>query len=128
MSLLKVFNNHLIEFLEDFQTVIESKDLKAAILFINTTKKINPSIFIKGWINYIYKPYKSKIDEGDFTFFLNKDYSSDIDAYDNNKVLEIINIAREELKKLNESDRKKVIKYVQNLTKISEMYKIEKNI
>ena len=128
MSLLKVFNNHLIEFLEDFQSVIDSKDIKAAILFINTTKKMNPSIFIKGWINYIYIPYKDKIDEGDFSFFLNKDYSSDVDADDNNKVLEIINTMRGELKKLNDDDRKKVIKYVQNLTKISEMYKKEKNL
>jgi hypothetical protein len=128
MSLLKVFNNHLVEFLEDFQNVIESKDIKAAVLFINATKKINPSIFIKGWINYIYIPYKHKIDEGDFTFFLNKDYSSDIDADDDNKVLEIINTMRGELKKINIDNRKKVIKYVQNLTKIGEMYKERKNI
>ena len=128
MSLLKVFNNHLVEFLEDFQNVIESKDIKAAVLFINTTKKMNPSIFIKGWINYIYIPYKHKIDEGDFTFFLNKDYLSDIDADDDNKVLEIINNMRGELKKINNDNREKVIKYVQNLTKIGEMYKERKNI
>ena len=128
MSLLKVFNNHLVEFLEDFQNVIESKDIKAAVLFINTTKKMNPSIFIKGWINYIYIPYKHKIDEGDFTFFLNKDYLSDIDADDDNKVLEIINNMRGELKKINNDNREKVIKYVQNLTKIGEMYKNRKNI
>jgi hypothetical protein len=123
MSLLKVFNNHLVEFLEDFQRVINSKDIKAAILFINTTKNLNPSIFIKGWYNYICIPYKNKIEEGDFTFFLEKDYTNDIDSDDNDNILNIIKMVRKELEKLNEEDRKKVIKYVQNLTKICEMYK-----
>ena len=123
MSVLKVFNNHLVEFLEDFQTVIDSKDLKAAILFINTTKKINPSIFIKGWREYISIPYKLKIEEGDFTFFLEKDYTNDIDADDSDKILDIINMIRTELRGLDENNRKKVIKYIQNLTKICEMYK-----
>jgi|UniRef100_A0A6C0BXX7 hypothetical protein len=127
-SLLKVFNNHLVEFLNDFQIVMPNNNIKAAVLFINTTKKINPSIFIKGWINYIYNPYKEKIKEGDFTFFIERDYSSDIDADDDNKVLEIINTIRTELKKLDENNREKVIKYVQNLTKMGEMYQIEKNL
>ena len=121
MSLLKVFNTHLVEFLDDFQSVINSSELKTAILFINTTKKINPSMFIKGWDTYIYIPYKSKIESGDFTFFLEKNYSEDVQ--DDNKILDIINTIRVELKNLNETDRKKVIKYVQNLTKICEMYK-----
>lgn len=127
-SLLKVFNNHLVEFLDDFQVVMPNSDIKAAILFINTTKKINPSMFIKGWISYIYIPYKVKIQEGNFNFFLEKDYSHDIDSDDSNKVLEIINTIRKELKKLDKNNKEKVIKYVQNLTKISEMYKIEKNL
>ena len=72
MSLLKVFNTHLVEFLDDFQSVINSPELKTAILFINTTKKINPSMFIKGWDSYIYIPYKKQIELGDFTFFFRK--------------------------------------------------------
>jgi len=123
MSLLKVFNTHLVDFLNDIQSVIKSSDIKTAILFINTTKKVNPSIFIKGWYNYIYIPYKEQIKNGDFTFFINKDYSNEIDTNDNNKVLEIISTVRMELIKLNEENREKVIKYVQNLTKICEMYK-----
>jgi len=121
MSILKVFNTHLVEFLDDFQTVINSSDLKTAILFINTTKKINPSMFIKGWNTYINITYKSKIESGDFTFFLEKNYSNDVE--DDNKILDIINTIRFELKNLDEKDKKKVIKYVQNLTKICEMYK-----
>ena len=38
-SLLKVFNNHLVEFLNDFQIVMPNNNIKAAVLFINTTKK-----------------------------------------------------------------------------------------
>lgn len=121
MSLLKVFNTHLVEFLDDFQSVINSSELKTAILFINTTKKVNPSMFIKGWDSYIYIPYKKQIELGDFTFFLEKNYSEDVD--NDNKILDIINTVRVELKNLNETDRVKVIKYVQNLTKICEMYK-----
>ena len=121
MSILKVFNTHLVEFLDDFQSVINSPDLKTAILFINTTKKINPSMFIKGWYAYIYSPYKQHIVSGDFTFFLEKNYSDDVK--DDNKILDIINTIRSELKNLDEKNRKNVIKYVQNLTKICEMYK-----
>ena len=98
MSLLKVFNNHLLEFLNDVKRVVQNKaDIKSAIFFVNTTKSLNAKMFIQGWYIYIYQKYLQEINKGDFSFFLNKDYSNDVnstEAQDSNKVLEIINTIR----------------------------------
>ncbi len=126
MSLLKVFNNHLLEFLNDVKGVVRNQaDLKSAIFFINTTKSLNAKMFIQGWYIYIYQKYLQEINKGDFSFFLNKDYSNDVnstEAQDSNKVLEIINTVRKEMSNLNTVEQEKVMKYAQNLSKICGMY------
>tara|TARA_B100001057_G_C22759706_1_gene915253 strand:+ start:945 stop:1334 length:390 start_codon:yes stop_codon:yes gene_type:complete len=126
MSLLKVFNNHLLEFLNDVKGVVQNKtDIKSAIFFVNTTKSLNAKMFIQGWYIYIYQKYLQEINKGDFTFFLNKDYSNDVTSSepdDSNKVLGIINTIRREMTNLNTEEQKKVMKYAQNLSKICGMY------
>jgi len=127
MSFLKAFNNHLKEFITDITTVLpKDSELRTTKFFLEGLIKIKPSQIIKAWKLYIIEPYKLQINKGDYNFFLNKDYTNDIDkAWDDgnsNDILTAISRIRIKLKNLDEIDKKKTIKYVQNLSKLCELY------
>ena len=67
MAKLKVFNNHLLEFLNDVKGVVQNQaDIKSAIFFVNTTKSLNAKMFIKGWYIYIYQKYLQQFPQSFF--------------------------------------------------------------
>ena len=60
---------------------------------------------------------------GNAEFFLNKDYIQDISGCENSRViLSAIDKLREPLRDMGTDNKKKAIKYVQNLTKLSILY------
>tara|TARA_B100001057_G_scaffold500802_1_gene617916 strand:+ start:5872 stop:6258 length:387 start_codon:yes stop_codon:yes gene_type:complete len=127
MSLIKVFNSQFMEFLKDVQVVLPNDlNIKTAKYYTENLIKVNPSLLVKSWYELVIIPYKNEIDKGDFEFFLNKEYSSDLETIDNNDgILETIKTIKSRVKDLTDDDKKKIIKYTQNLTKISLMYKAE---
>ena len=131
MSFLKAFNNHLKEFITDITTVLpKDSELRTTKFFLEGLILIKPTQIIKAWKLYIIEPYKLQINKGDYNFFLNKDYTNDIDkAWDDgnsNDILTAISRIRIKLKNLDEIDKKKTIKYVQNLSKLCELYHKDK--
>ena len=121
-SLLKVFNTHLLEFIDDVISIFpDNLDLKTGKTFIEGLKKVNPKALIQVWKSNIVNPYRNFILQGDQTFFLNKDYTNDLPT-DSGKALEILDQVRTSLKNSSIENKKKAMKYVQNLTKISELY------
>lgn len=125
-SILKAFNSHLMEFLDDCVTIFPGNmDLKTAKTFVSGLKKINPKKLIVTW-NKTVTLYRDPIEKGDFSFFEEKDYNDDFvkNGYgkDTNHFLEIIEKIKNQLKKESENNKKKAIKYVQNLLKLSDMY------
>ena len=123
-SILKLFNNHLIEFMDDVLQIFPNNlDLKTAKTFIEKLKKINPKSIIMTWYEYIAIPYKLEIEKGDFSFFENKDYSNDLkDSQSQEKILNTINQIRKEVKHTIDNNKKKTIKYLKNLSKMSILY------
>lgn len=123
-NVLSAFNNHLIELFDDINSIIpDNKDLKAAQTSLVTIKKVNPKIIIGGWKNYVNDKYKDDILSGNINFFLNKDYKSDLqDTEEPNTILEKIEILRKQIKELGEENQKKTLGYIQNLTKLCEVY------
>jgi hypothetical protein len=123
-SIVSVFNDHFIEFLEDIQTIFPSNaDILTAKNSILTIKKMNPAIIIKVWKKYIADIYKEKIDNDDISFFISKDYSGDLgNAQNPDKIVEIINRLREPVRQMNPTDQIKTMKYLKNLTKLSLLY------
>ena len=120
-TILKGFNNHFLEFGDDLITIFPNDyDLKTAYTFIEGLKKINPKIIIDVWYNWILKHYKVEIEEGDFTFFENKDYSYDIG--ENSKLLKAVENFKNKCVKLDRKNKEKSMKYVQNLSKLCEIY------
>ena len=126
MSLLKAFNSHFIEFLEDVLHVFpDDKYLRTAITFSKHLTKINPSLIIKCWQDYVVNPYGKNIKNGDFDFFLKKDYTDDLGTskqYNSTKLLKIISNIKDKSSTMRDNNRANVIKYLQNLTKLCHLY------
>ena len=122
--ILKSFNKQIFDFLEDVNNMIENKDIETSRIYFNGLKRANPSLLLKIWYTYICVPYKAQIDEGDLTFFLEKDYSQDLSRLPNNKeLLNIIdNSLRNPIRGMNEINKAHCMKYIQILCKLSEAY------
>ena len=86
-------------------------------------KRVNPKLIIKIWNKYVVSKYQDKIDAGDVSFFIEKDYAADLSNTDNpDKIIEAIDRLRNPVKMMNADDQEKTMKYMQNLTKLSNIY------
>lgn len=124
MSLVSAFNNHLVEFFEDVQTIFpENMDILVGKNSILAFKKVNPALIIRIWASYIATPYSNQIENNDLSFFISKDYSNDL-VYTQNaeKIMETINRIREPVANMNVQDQLKTMKYIKNLSKMSILY------
>jgi hypothetical protein len=124
MSILSAFNNHLLEFLEDVSSIFpDDKDIKKAKSALEMLKKANPRAIILIWKSHITDRYGDQIDNGDISFFVNKDYSFDVQGADGaSKILDAVNRLRGPVRNMGADNQQKTMKYLQNLTKLSRMY------
>ena len=98
-------------------------DIKTAIKSFETIKKANPTIILKAWSSSVYVPYKTSIDNGDIDFFVNKDYKEDLNYISNSQeVMKVIDTIREPIRSMDDVNRTHTIKYIQILSKLSELY------
>jgi hypothetical protein len=122
---LKTFNDQFMQFVEDVILVFpKDPDLilaKNAFIFF---RKLNPKVLIDVWYRYVVMKYKKVIEEGDASFFIEKDYNNDVVNLSewSSKTLEAINRLRGPLKNMNQEEQKKCMKYVQNLAVLSAHY------
>ena len=121
-NLIKVFNNHLLEFLDDVITIFpENTDIQTGRTFIVGIKKVNPKKILDIWKRYVNDLYEKEISEGNMEFFLNKDYTQDL-QYTTGNVIGIINDIKIQLRDTSKENQEKALKYVQNLCKICNLY------
>lgn len=128
MSLVKTFNDHFMEFIDDVLVVFPSN---MEIILARTTllgiKKINPSLLIRYWYDYVNVPYKENIDNGDIDFFIEKDYSQDVkDFEDPGYFLKAIDRFRGPIRDMQQENKEKSFEYIKNLCALSDMYHKEK--
>lgn len=129
--LLKGFNKHFFEFIDDVITICpEQKEIAGSKEYLLTMKTANPTVLIKIWYTYIYSPYKDKIDQGDMKFFLEKDYSHDLRHIPNSEqvIKTIDSTIREPIRSMNDENMEKCKKYIQLISRISERYMQEKGL
>ena len=80
-------------------------------------------MIIKIWQSYVVNKYNDKIDAGNISFFVTKDYGDDLTNADNSdKIVEAIDRLRSPIKLMSVADQAKTMKYIQNLKKLSNMY------
>ena len=122
-NILTAFNDHFLEFVNDVQAVFpEDADILSAKNSLITIRKANPKMIVKIWNTFIVGKYKAEIEAGDLDFFMNKDYSSDSSVSQNNdKIMESINRLRDPIRNMGPDNQAKVLKYIQNLTKLAEL-------
>lgn len=119
----KAFNNHLLEFFDDLLLIFPNeKDISLGKKSCQTIIKMNITSILKIWYRYSY-PYHEKIEKGDISFFMEKDYSSDLEnSYMKSDAEDVINRLRDPIRMLEDSNKEKSMKYIQNLTKLSKAY------
>lgn len=123
-TILKAFNDQLGEFLEDIHSIFpEDKSILKSKNSLLALKKVNPKIIIQVWFNNITIPYKEQIDDGNISFFFEKDYSNDLNSFEGTEnIQEGINRLREPIKNMGKDNQDKCMQYIQNLTGLSLLY------
>ena len=119
--IVKGFNKHFEEFIEDVQSIFPEDDEVVTmknLMFL--LKKSNPRIIMESWNMYISTPYKEPIENGDISFFINKDYSADVTMTDG--VSNFIERLRGYVRNMTEENQEKSMKYIQNLCNLTKMY------
>lgn len=120
---LTAFNNQFVEFIDDILLLFPGdKDLLLSKNGILTLKKGNPKLLIQIWKQFIADVYLKEIQEGDISFFIEKDYTSDVQLLESDKVVEAINRLRNPIREMDQTNRDACMKYIQNMTKLTQMY------
>jgi tRNA A37 threonylcarbamoyladenosine dehydratase len=121
---LSTFNDHFMEFVNDVVNVFpENIDVLSAQNAFTMIRKANPKLLIKIWSTHIVSRYKDVIEAGDLGFFVEKDYLEDFSKNKNAKVIiDAIDRIRNPVKLMSIEDQTKTMKYVQNLTKLAQLY------
>lgn len=123
-NILIAFNNHFFEFIDDVLRVFPNDyELKTAKSILLKLRKSNPKLILNIFIEHVLNNFKKEIMDGNIDYFIDKNYKEEF-KYIDNVVIEKFNTLKEPIRKMNDEDKSKVIKYMQNLIKLSEIYKI----
>ena len=122
-NILTAFNDHFADFINDVQSVFpEDVDVLSAKNALIAIRKANPRMIVKIWNTFIVSKYRQEIADGNLEFFINKDYSNDVsNSQNSDKIMESIDRLREPIKNMGPENQSKVMKYIQNLTKLAEL-------
>ena len=123
-QILKAFNDHFFEFIDDILSVFpDDNDLAAARLAFVNFRKMNPKLIIMAFKQYVIEKYRKQISEGDLEFFINKNYNEDLSNSKNNEIiLSKIDILREPIRQMGKENQDKALKYINNLCKLGDLY------
>jgi hypothetical protein len=122
-NILTAFNDHFMDFVNDIQSVFpDDADVLATKNALSAIRKANPKMIVKIWNAFIVLKYRGEIEAGNIEFFINKDYSQDVSsAANSDKIMESIDRLRIPVKNMGPENQAKVMKYIQNLTKLAQM-------
>jgi hypothetical protein len=123
-AILRAFNDHFNDFVKDVRAVFpDNEDLKFTEMAVKSIRSANPKMLIVTWKESVTDVYSDKIECGDKTFFLEKDYKGDLDGNTSaDKIADSIDKLRQPIREMGEENQEKAMRYVQNLTKLSKLY------
>ena len=112
-----------MEFLNDVHMLFpDDVDVLTTKNALSQVRKANPKMIVKIWQMFIVDKYRTEIESGSIDFFINKDYSDDLmNSENSSKILSSINRLREPIRQMDDENQKKTMKYIQNLTKLSDL-------
>ena len=124
-QVVDAFNKHFIEFVIDIERVFPNDtDIMSTRKTINKALTLMPKALIKMFNDNIVKLYSKQIEEGDISFFIDNNYRKTHGYKEDDQVwaLDKIESLREPVKNMNNDEQQKVLKYLQNLKKLTELY------
>tara|TARA_A200000113_G_C8784019_1_gene328575 strand:+ start:124 stop:501 length:378 start_codon:yes stop_codon:yes gene_type:complete len=124
MSILTAFNNHFEEFLNDVVRVFpDDMEIATAANALGKLRKANPRLIILTFKDHVRNPYGAQIEEGNLEFFLEKDYTSDVEGSTQaGAILDKVDKIKEPIRNMDETEKAKVLQYLQNLCKLCDLY------
>jgi len=124
-QVVDAFNKHFIEFIIDIERVFPNDtDIMSTRKTINKAITLMPRALIKMFNDNIVKLYSKQIEEGDISFFIDNNYRKTHGYKEDDQVwaLDKIESLRKPVKNMNKDEQQKVLKYLQNLKKLTELY------
>ena len=128
MSIVRAFNDHFETFITDVQRVFpEDINIATAKTGLKALRKHNPKIILTTFKEWVVTPYRTQIDAADLSFFISKDYGGDLEDFgyargEYNDILSKIDTLRTPIGRMNTEERLKVVRYLQNLAKLCDLY------
>ena len=121
---LNAFNNQFAEFLEEVLSIFPGHvDITAFKNTVFTLKKANPGLLVRIWHDHVCINYMDEIEKGNLKYFLDKDYSQDMQhVADTKGVINAINKIRSPINEMGEQNQKTSMQYILNLSKLSKLY------
>ena len=123
---MKAFNAQFKEFIEDIKIVFpHNSELQVNANTVDTLRSANSKLVLNIWYQYVAIKYKDQIEQGNAEYFIEKDYSSDVNSGDtsvNSAYVKFINSIRQNIRELDDINKTKCMKYVKNLSTLSSMY------
>lgn len=96
-------------------------DVRSATTAMRTLLSANPKLVVTTYHERVTVPYGAEFERGNSTFFLRKDYTNDIQMENASGILSKINSLREPISRLEPECQSKVMKYFNNLSRLSTM-------
>ena len=123
-QILSAFNNHFEEFVDDIVRAFpDDIEIATAANALKKLRKANPRLIIIIFKEHVLAPYGDKIMNGELSYFIEKDYSEDVEGTAQaGPILEKIQHIKGPFAGMDEADKEKVLKYMQNLCKLSSLY------
>lgn len=123
-QILTAFNDHFIEFFEYVEGLFpDNTSVSSAKNAILSFRKMNPRIIMIVFYNSINKMYRDQIASGNLNYFAQKDYTNEVNSLSNaDTLIQKINSLREPVSNMSKTEQQHVIKYLNNLITLSDMY------
>ena len=123
-TISRTFNTNFFDFFNELLVLFPGNTgIMTGKNAFEMAKKANPTILIKVWYNFVYSRYKNVIDEGDITFFYDKDYNDDVGHLGSSKaILDIIDSLRDPIRIMSDENKAHSMRYIQVLSRLSEAY------
>ena len=125
-SIVGAFNNHFMELVNDICNVFpDDLDIQSAKNSFILIKKANPKLLIRSWDMFVVQKYHQEIVDGKIEYFLQKDYTEDLELGGNNtkQIIDAIDRLRAPIRNMNAIEQEKILKYLQNLCKLTLVFK-----
>ena len=129
-NIMSAFSSQFKELCDDLDRVFpDDVEVRSATTAMVTLLRANPKIVARVFHNYVGAPYGGLFEKGDLSYFLDKDYTTDIQLDNAQAILAKIDTLRGPISKMDKACHTSVLKYFSNLSKLSALlFKQECNL